>query len=263
MARFTTLYSGSSGNSGIIEDGGKFLMVDIGRNCKTTLAAMDKIGLNPENLSGIMITHEHTDHISGLRVFLKKYPVRIYSSHATLGALWNMGLVPETAELIAVDGRSENIEGFEVTGFPTSHDSAGCCGFRIKTPSGPEMAIATDLGVMTEEIYSQFAGVSLVALESNYDHLKLFRGPYPNYLKQRIASHRGHLCNDDCAKTVARLVNDGCRKVALCHLSEENNHPELVRTSIEKALFESGTTLPENCVLQISRRHQPSDWMDF
>lgn len=263
MPRFTTLYSGSSGNAGVVEQDGRFLLVDMGGSCRSTLQAMQAVGLEPQNLQGILVTHEHSDHIKGLKVFLKRFPVPLYAGIATLEALWQMDAVPECAELIAVDGRSEDIEGFEVTGFATSHDAAGCCGFRIKTPGGAVMSIATDLGVVTEDVMEHLRGSSLVALEANYDHDRLFKGRYPYYLKQRIASPRGHLRNEDSAAVVAQLITEGCRGVALCHLSVENNHPDLVRTAIERALFAAGMHQMTDCQVQIAPRFEPGKWMEF
>ena len=263
MPRFTTLYSGSSGNAGVIEQDGSYLLVDMGASCRSTMAGLAAIGLEISGLKGILVTHEHSDHIRGLNVFLKRVPVPVYAGIATLEALWQMDAVPESTELIAVDGRSEDIEGFEVTGFPTSHDAAGCCGYRVKTPSGAVMAIATDLGLITDDVMTYLQNAALVALEANYDRDKLYKGRYPYYLKKRIDSPRGHLCNDVSAATVARLIKEGCNRVALCHLSAENNHPDLVRTAIEQALFASGQQLPPEGIVQISRRYEPSDWMDF
>lgn len=263
MARFTTLYSGSSGNAGVVDEDGRFLLIDMGGSCRATVNGLLLAGLTPENLAGILVTHEHSDHIKGLQVFLKKYPVPLYSGIATLDALWRMSAVPEETEMIAVDGRSEEIAGFVVRGFATSHDAAGCCGFRITTPGGATMAIATDLGVMTADVYHHFREAALVALEANYDPVMLRTGSYPAYLKRRVSSSKGHLSNRDSASTVASLIADGCHRVALCHLSIENNLPSLVQKAVEEALFERGINLPAGCVVQVSHRHELSPWMEF
>ena len=263
MPRFITLYSGSSGNSCVVEEDGRFLLIDIGGSCKATVTALASVGLSIQDLSGILITHEHSDHVKGLRVFLKKTKVPVYAGAATLGALEQGGLVEHAADLIAIDGRMEEIDGFTVQGFSTSHDSVGCCGYRIRAKSGSVMAIATDLGKMSELVYEHMEDASLVALEANYDRDMLRMGPYPYYLKKRIESPRGHLCNEDSAEAVAHLVKNGCRKVVLCHLSNENNHPNMVLQSIDQALFSSGQLMPEDCVLQVARRYEPGDWMEF
>lgn len=263
MPRFTTLYSGSSGNAAVVEQDNRFIMVDMGACCKTTVNAMGEAGLQPQNLEGIFITHEHSDHIKGLMVFLKRYPVPVHGSAATLDELVRLNAVPPGTELVDVDGGPVDIAGFTVQSFATSHDAAGCCGYRIATQQGSAMAIATDLGVITEQVMQNLRNTSLVALEANYDVEQLRHSPYPYYLKKRIASSRGHLSNTDSAMTVAKLVAEGCRQVALCHLSTENNHPNLVLDAINSALFSEGVPLPEDCVLQISRRYAVSPWMVF
>ncbi|MFV0412024.1 MAG: MBL fold metallo-hydrolase, partial [Oscillospiraceae bacterium] len=190
-------------------------------------------------------------------------PVPVYASEATLNALRYMDAVQPDTQLVAIGSTPMNILGFTVYGFATSHDSAGCCGFHITTPSGATMAIATDLGVITQEVFSHLQSAQLVALEANYDIEQLRMGPYPYYLKKRISSSRGHLSNDDSAAAIARLIANGCRRVALCHLSQENNHPNLVLNSLDSALFSEGVQLPEDCVIQISRRYQTSPWIHF
>lgn len=264
MPRFTTLYSGSSGNAGVAEQDGKYVLIDMGSSCRATMRGLQSLELELEGLAGILVTHEHSDHIKGLLVFLKRHPVPLYGSSATLNMLRQMDAIPSHTELVEVNDRREELPyGFSVQGFATSHDAAGCCGFRIWMPDGTQMAIATDLGCMTRDVYSNLQGAALVALEANYDPEKLQRGPYPAYLKRRIDSSRGHLSNGDSAATVAQLISDGCRRVALCHLSLENNHPNLALDALDRALFEAGLLMPADCVVQVSQRYEPSPWMDF
>lgn len=263
MPRFTTLYSGSSGNAAVVEQGGSYILVDMGSCCRTTVAALAKVGLEPEGLAGILITHEHSDHIKGLMVFLKRYPVPVYASNATLQELARMNAVPPGTALIQADGKFFDVADFKVKSFATSHDAAGCCGYRIMAPGGSVMAIATDLGVITDSVLKHLRNANLVALEANYDIEQLRHSPYPYYLKRRISSVRGHLSNVDCADVVAKLVAEGCRKMAFCHLSKENNHPNLVLDAVNSALFREGIALPEDCVLQVAHRYDVSPWIDF
>lgn len=273
MARFATLYSGSSGNSAAVAHtpvagGEEFLLVDVGKNCKQALLAMQQLELDVRRLCGILVTHEHSDHISGLKVFLKKHAVPVYGSAATLDELARQDAVPPTARLIAIDGRREDIGGFGVEAFGTSHDSAGCCGFHIECADGHTMSIATDLGWVSRPVYDRLCGCGLVALECNYDKTMLQMGPYPYYLKSRILSTRGHLSNDDCAAVLADLLADGCTRFALCHLSQENNIPELARATVMERLLADGRFVPEQLAagaltLQVSPRHSASDWIEF
>ncbi len=263
MPRFITLYSGSSGNSCVIEQDGRYLMIDMGGSCKATVNALASVGLEPSRLEGILVTHEHSDHIKGLKVFLKKHNLPVFGSAATLDAISNMEAVPDYTELVAIDGRKEDIAGFKVLGFDTSHDSAGCNGFYVETPAGTSMALATDLGMMTAEVLQYLSKAQLVALEANYDRDMLYAGRYPYFLKKRIESPRGHLSNTDSAATVAALVAKGCRQLTMCHLSHENNHPVLVQQAIEMALQDAGMEMPQDCTVQIARRYEPGNWMEF
>lgn len=263
MPRFTTLYSGSSGNAAVAEQDGRYLMVDMGASCKATVSALGDLQLELQNLQGILITHEHSDHIKGLKVFLKRYPVPVYASAATLDELERMDAVPPATQLVDIDGSVKAIGSFEVKSFATSHDAAGCRGYRISVPGGDAMAIATDLGHITPSVMEHLREAKLVALEANYDPVQLRHGPYPYYLKKRISSVRGHLSNQDSAETVTALAAAGCRRFSMCHLSRENNRPDLVLDAINSAMFAGGLLMPEDCVIQIARRHQVSPWMEF
>ena len=125
------------------------------------------------------------------------------------------------------------------------------------------MALATDLGVLSEEVFCRFQNAGLVAIEANYDTEMLRLGPYPPHLKKRIRSPLGHLSNEDSAAAVAALVAGGCRRVSLCHLSEENNHPQRVWEALERAFEASGHPRPDSCDIQIAPRYEPGRWMDF
>ena len=139
MAYFTTLYSGSSGNCALIRSDDKYLLIDMGKSCRTTLTALKSLGLAVSDCVGILVTHEHSDHVSGLDTFLKKHPVPLYGCADTLDTLASRGTIPPAVEAIPVDGQTLEIGSFTVTSFPTSHD-VPCCGYRIRTPEGRVMA---------------------------------------------------------------------------------------------------------------------------
>jgi phosphoribosyl 1,2-cyclic phosphodiesterase len=212
---------------------------------------------------GVLVTHEHIDHIRGLRVLLKQLSVPLYATAATLDALWESDAVPDEARLEEVEGGPFSVEGFTIQAFRTSHDAVGSCGYRVQTPAGRVVSLATDLGKMTAEVFCMLEGAHVVALESNYDRDMLQTGPYPAYLKRRIASVQGHLSNKDSAAAVAQLVGGGCSQIVLCHLSEENNRPDLVLKAVEEALIESGVTLPPDGTIQVARRYEANDWLTF
>lgn len=263
VAHFTMLYSGSSGNCAAVEEAGRCLLVDMGKSCRLTQNALKALGLSPQSLDGILVTHEHSDHVGGLAIFLKYHPVSVYGSAPTLRYLSAHGLVPAGARLVDIDGRIEPVGGFMVQSFETSHDSAACRGYRITVPSGGVASVATDLGFVSDEVLANLLLADVVALESNYDDEMLLLGPYPRVLKQRIASARGHLSNRECARTLARLIENGCEKLVLCHISQENNTPELALESVRQALLERGVRPGPACVVQAARRHETSPTIDF
>lgn len=262
MAFFTSLYSGSSGNCSVVRCGDEYLMIDIGKSCRATLNALKELELPLSGLKGLLLTHEHSDHVGGLRVFLKNHDVPVYGGAATLDNLYEMGLVPPSAELIAIEGRTEPVGGFEVTAFPTSHD-VPCCGYRIKAADGSVMTIATDLGYLSDVVNENLAGADLVALEANYDLRSLRFGPYPMYLKRRIESNRGHLDNTECAEKVLELMQSGCKNFALCHLSKENNSPAMALNAVRQRVLEDGYVPDPSVRVQAQKRDEPSEWMEF
>ncbi len=262
MALFTTLYSGSSGNCALVLHQGRYLLIDMGKSCRTTLKALNSLGLAVSDCEGILITHEHADHVAGLETFLKHYNVPVFSSAATLDMLESRGTLPPAIDAVAIDGRTEEIGGFTVNSFPTSHD-VPCCGYRIRTQDDHVMALATDLGELTPVVAENLAGCNLVALEANYDAFSLHGGPYPYYLKVRIASDRGHLDNRACAAAVLDLIQDGCKKFALCHLSQTNNTPELALTTVYNVLLSAGVQPGRDVLIQAQSRNEVSAYIEF
>lgn len=263
MALFTTLYSGSSGNCGLILQDQQYLLVDMGKSCRTTVTALRKLGLAISDCAGILVTHEHSDHVAGLDTFLKKYPMPVYARADTLEVLESRGTLPPAVDGVAVDGgQMLDIGNFRVTAFPTSHD-VPCCGYRIVTPDQHCMAIATDLGTLTPVVEDNLMGCDLVALEANYDSFSLHGGPYPYYLKKRIASDRGHLDNKACAAAILDLIQEGCKKFALCHLSQTNNSPELALTTVYNVLLAAGIQPGRDVIVQAQTRNDISPYLEF
>ncbi len=265
MARFTTLNSGSSGNTAVLEENGHYLLVDMGKSCRQTIKSLYSLGLSLQGLRGICVTHEHVDHVGGLRVFLNQVKVPVFAGADTLAYLSTFDLVPPDAVLVPLEaGDPVDIFGeFEVNSFCTMHDAVGCMGFSITAASGKRLAIATDLGCMTEEVYSRLSGADLVALESNYDAGMLKSGPYPYHLKKRIFSERGHLDNRDSAATLRRLVEQGTKRIALCHLSETNNTPQLAARTLAEAMVQLGARENEDYEVRISPRHTPAPFIEL
>ena len=225
MAEFISLYSGSSGNCSVIRCGAKYLLVDMGKSCRTTAAGLKQLGLAISDCDGILITHEHSDHIKGMRILAATYNIPVYATAGTMDFLEENGHVTSKFPFEVIDDKGIEIGDIFVKPFSTPHDSADSCGYQISFADGQKAAVATDTGCVTDKMRESMVGCSLVMLESNHDEGMLRNGPYPYYLKRRILSDRGHLSNDCCAEFVKELVNKGTSRIFLGHLSEENNFP--------------------------------------
>ncbi len=235
MAKFFTLASSSAGNSCYIGASGQGVLVDCGISCKNLVNSLKAHSIDPEKLSGILITHEHSDHIKGLMVFLNHYNIPLYASAPVLKYLSAYGAVPQKALLNEIDEHGELIGGMMVKPFKTSHDSVGSLGFSVSTPDEHKISVCTDTGYLTDDSKKNLLGSDAVLIESNYDQMMLQLGPYPYSLKRRIANETGHLSNTDCAAFLPDLIKSGTTRIALGHLSKENNIPELaVETSVSE-----------------------------
>lgn len=259
MAQFVTLYSGSSGNSTLVTDGATSLLVDMGRSCRHTLGCLYEVGRAASDIAGILVTHEHIDHVAGLMTFLKHYNVPVYGPAATLHYLQARDMVPPNACLVAVDGQDTfDVGGISVKAFRTSHDSLDCVGYRLGLGSGKDVAVATDLGYVSDDVYEAICGCALVALESNYDEEMLALGNYPYYLKNRIRSRTGHLCNIESAAAASLLAQTGTAQMVLMHLSQENNEPELALTTCLGVLENHGIG-ERDIDVRVAPRHTVGD----
>ncbi|HNW04711.1 MAG TPA: MBL fold metallo-hydrolase [Oscillospiraceae bacterium] len=233
MAKFFTVASSSSGNCYYLGSGGTGILIDCGLSCRIILSALEEKGVDPQSLAGILITHEHTDHIHGLESFLKKYRLPVYASEKVLDFLAGRGCVPPETDLRPADPGGFLAAGMMVSPFRTSHDSVGSLGFSIATADERKVTVCTDTGYLTEEALEHLPKSDLVLMESNYDLMMLQNGRYPYPLKRRIEGPQGHLSNADCASALPDLVHSGTTRIILAHLSKDNNYPELaLETSI-------------------------------
>ena len=228
MAELCALYSGSTGNSYFVGSKSAGVFVDIGRSAKQTTNILKRCAVDPLAVCGILITHEHSDHVSGLRVFASRYNIPVFASAGTLGALGSMGILDGSFPAYTIEGTLE-LGGMQITAFRTPHDCAESCGYRIRTADGKTVTVATDLGYITPEIEENLLGADLAVLESNHDIGMLRTGPYPYALKRRILSDCGHLSNVACAEMLPTLFENGTKHFMLAHLSRENNTPDIAR----------------------------------
>lgn len=259
MTEFCTLSSGSSGNCAFGRVGNFSFLVDAGISCRAVMNGLGSIGADPGGLGGIFITHEHVDHIRGLRVLLKRIHVPIYASPEVLDYLWEHDLAGCQCPMIPISPQHPvEFDGGVVRCFDTPHDSVHSLGFRIETHSGIRLGIATDLGFISDTVRENLDGCQMVLLESNYDLSMLQTGSYPYMLKRRIMGQRGHLCNDECAKELSLLIEGGTSHILLGHISAENNHPELAYQTAVCALAGEGKQVDRDYILQSAPRYEHS-----
>ena len=233
----TTLASGSSGNAILVSHGATHLLVDCGISCLRIKRALAELGLSPADLTAILITHEHSDHICGLETLFKQFHLPVYCSAGTARQLaYRIAFVEEVLRWV-VPGECFALGEICVTAFPTSHDAAESVGYTFAA-DGRKAAVVTDLGVVTSVVEDALAGAHLMVAESNHDPDMVRSGPYPYHLKQRILGPRGHLSNADCAALCKRV---GAQTVILAHLSAENNSPSLALRTVRAALGEEIT----------------------
>jgi phosphoribosyl 1,2-cyclic phosphodiesterase len=241
MARFSPLFSGSKGNSYYIGCSGGSILIDAGVSAKRLEQALLSIDVSPADIHTIFITHEHIDHIRGLGIFAARYGCAVMATSGTLAALEQSGLSEKIRTLIPIEhGGQTEAAGMQISCFATPHDTPASCGFRVSTPDGRKIGIATDIGCMTAEIRHSLCGCDLVVLESNHDVGMLQNGAYPYYLKRRILSDVGHLSNIKCAEELPVLAKSGTTRFVLGHLSKENNMPVLAYQTSLSALLECG-----------------------
>lgn len=263
MARYCPLFSGSSGNCSYIgsSDGG--LLIDAGVSAKRIETALRQREIDPGSIRGIFITHEHSDHIAGLRVLAKRYGMPVFASRGTLEALLEMGVLCEDSAFAVVDEDGIEVAGMEVSAFATPHDSRESLGFRIHTADDRVIGVATDIGFMAPSVREALRGCDLIQIESNHDVRMLENGPYPYVLKKRILARTGHLSNEACAQALASFAQNGTTRFFLSHLSEENNTPDLAYITSLSALQEAGLREGSDFLLYVAQRTETRNVLVF
>lgn len=256
--RFCSLFSGSSGNAQYIGCGDTHLLVDAGVSGARVSAELAKIGLSCKQLSGILVTHEHSDHIAGVGVLSRRFDLPVYASQGTWAAMAGKlgSIAPHNVR--PFDAMQDFYLGeLNVMPFQIPHDAADPVGFSF-TSGAVKVSIATDLGCVKESWMRFVEGSDLVLLEANHDVEMLKAGPYPYDLKQRILGKRGHLSNEDCALALVELAGRGVRQVLLGHLSRENNFPELAYETVALGLRQAGIAPGADLLLNMAYRDRMS-----
>ena len=230
----SVLASGSTGNAIYVQKGATRLLIDAGLSAREITKRLAAIGVELKKLHGILVSHEHHDHVGGVGVLARKLRCPVWMTRGTFDASRRRFKGRERIRLI------ENDETFAVgdvraSAFSISHDAVDPVNYVIED-GDTQVAVATDMGKVTPLVYERLRGADMVIMESNYDRDLLMNGPYPWYLKQRISGTHGHLANCDCAETLGRLAQQGLRHAVLAHLSQENNRPDIARAASEEGL---------------------------
>ncbi len=240
MAKFCSLYSSSSGNTTYIGTSQGGILIDVGVSAKRTADALKNIGVDPNSIAAIFVTHEHSDHINGIRVFAERHGTKVYASEGTLAGMEDAGAITAKMKTDIIPREGMEAGGIFIRPFRTPHDSRESTGYSVVTPDGKRLAVATDIGMVTDTVMDAIYGCDLVLLESNHDVGMLRNGPYPFFLKERILSDHGHLSNERCAETAVKLMQSGTTRFVLGHLSKENNMPALAFETTRAAMRMAG-----------------------
>ena len=252
MSRICSLYSGSTGNSTYIATQNGGILVDAGASMKGLCIAIEKAGGNYKEIKAIAVTHEHTDHIKGLKVFLSKTDAKLIASEKTLETLIKYDHVPPKTELIAIDENGTEVNGIQINRFATSHDCEGSSGYSFILPDSKKVTVCTDLGIVTDDVRRAITGSDVLLFESNHDIDMLKKGPYPPLLKVRIMSDKGHISNVSCAAELSEFFKSGTLRFILGHLSQKNNTPVLAKNCAEAALMDIGAQNGKDYILNVA-----------
>ena len=240
--RFFSIGSGSSGNCYYFGNSMSGILIDAGISSKTTRKELKQIGVDFSQILGIFITHDHHDHIKSIGTLGERFHIPVYATaktHDGIDHSYGMTQKLFTSKRFLENGEEVVIGDFNVSSFPVSHDGTDNGGFFIKYMDH-RIIIATDLGCVNEHIYNHMLQSDIVILEANYDLEMLKNGKYPYHLKQRILSDVGHLGNQEAGMFLAENWHPELKHIYLCHLSNDNNHPELAKKTVEMCMNDKG-----------------------
>ena len=266
MLKFISFGSGSSGNCYELYTESSALMIDAGVGVRSLKKHMRDFGLSMNKVGRLLITHDHADHIKCVGSISHECRIPVYAVadvHKGIDRNYCVArkVAPELRRYVEV-GVPVQMDDFLVTAFPVPHDSSGNVGYMIEA-QGVTFCIMTDVGRVTDEMAGYIGRANYLVLEANHDREMLQQGPYPEHLKERIQSGSGHLNNTACGEAIAQYMSEGLRHVWLCHLSEENNHPELARKTVESVLRSYGIIAGKDLQLDVLKRSVPTGIFDL
>jgi phosphoribosyl 1,2-cyclic phosphodiesterase len=237
---FCPLFSGSTGNASFVATAQTRILVDAGVSATRLAWALQQAGCDPSTLDGILVTHEHIDHIKGVGMMARKYGIRIYANELTwiaMGLTGRLGNIPDRCRVVYESGRDFALGDLRVMPLPISHDAADPSGY-VLDQGMYRVGIATDTGIMPKKVLEELCAAQIVLLESNHDEDLLRENPaYPAQLKKRILGKKGHLSNISAGDAACELVRSGVSRLVLGHLSQHNNTPELAFDTVMDALL--------------------------
>ncbi len=251
---FWPVFSGSSGNAVYIAYNDTHLLIDAGISASRLDEALKKVGADLKSLDGVLVTHEHSDHISGLNVISRRYGVPVYANAAAWAAMEKKVCAPSSATKLFQTGAAFHIKDLCISTFRTPHDAAEPVGYAI-TGGAFTACVMTDLGHTPKSVLECAKGADIVLLESNHDVGMLEMGHYPEYLKRRILSDKGHLSNESAGKAAVQLARAGVRNIVLGHISKENNEERVAYDAVGDALAQDGFS-PDDVNLGIAYRER-------
>lgn len=261
MLKFISFGSGSSGNCYFLYTETDGLLIDVGVGIRTLKKHFKDYGLSLSQVHRVLITHDHADHIKSVGSISYDYQLPVYATAMVHKGIDRNYCVQRKvgAELrhLLEPGATIQMGDFTVTSFSVPHDSSDNVGFFIEA-DGVAFCIITDAGCVTDDMARYIGRAQYLVIEANHDVEMLNHGPYPQHLKVRIQSKTGHLSNNDCGEAIAQNMGEQLRHVWLCHLSEENNHPELARKTVEAVLRSYGIVAGKDFELEVLKRTVPT-----
>lgn len=259
---FCSLFSGSSGNCIYVGTERSNILIDAGLSGKSIVNSLKEIGISPNSIDALLITHEHSDHIRGAGIISRMFNIPIYANNNTWGFMReSIGPVKEENIRVIENGGVFSVGDIEVRSFKTPHDAVDSVGYSFFNKN-IKVSIATDIGHVSDVVYDNIKDSNLLLLESNHDVEMLKFGPYPYILKRRILSDIGHLSNNDAGKAIVKLLNEKCMTVVLGHLSQQNNYPELAYKTVQCILEENGINIGSDLKLDMANRQSVSSFYE-
>lgn len=264
--KLASISSGSKGNCILVENKSTSILVDAGISKKRIEEGLDCFGKNPENIDGIVITHEHSDHIKGLGVFLRKYDIPVYGTEKTIEYILNsksLGKMDSDLFNVIRPEHDFSIKDIDLLPLHISHDAVDPVCYRIEDGS-KTCAVVTDLGEYDQRLIGYLKGLNTILVESNHDVGMLQMGGYPYHLKQRIWGNKGHLSNESCGRLINDIISDKLEHIILGHLSQENNYPDLAYEAVRNEInFADNDFRADDIDIKVASRVEPSCLVEF